>query len=95
MWSLTNVPPASAKEIEMRAIVEGQNIKIVRAKKHAAENDWVRMVDFFVGDHMLAKPDDLRQMIGDNIIAAILRARDAGYAQAKAEIRSALGIEQR
>lgn len=94
MWDLTNVPPASAKEIELRVIVEGPEIKIVRAKKHAAENDWVRMGYVFVGDHMLAKPDDLRKMIGDNIVAAILRARDAGYAQAKAEIRAALGIDR-
>lgn len=95
MWSLVNVPPACAKEIKIRAIVEDETIKIVRAKKSATENDWLGMGDFFVGDHMLARPDDLRQMIGRELVSAIIMARDAGYAQAQAEIRDALGIKQR
>lgn len=95
MHRLTNVPTKDQdREIEIRVVVDGSNIKIVRAKRDAAKDDWAGMTEVYVGDHMLSRPDDLRRMIGDAVASAIRLGRDAGYNQAKREIRNALGIER-
>lgn len=60
IFQLTNVP-TEASGLEIRGIVEGENISIVQAKPRAGPNDYLRMTSTYVGDHMLAKPDDLRR----------------------------------
>ena len=91
MYRLTNVP-TEASGLEIKGVVDGEKIKVVCAKPHAAPNDWVMMTDTFVGDHMLAKPADLRRMYAEALATAIRMGRDAGYQQAKAEIRRVLGV---
>jgi hypothetical protein len=93
LYQLTNVPTA-ASGLEVKVIVNGENIDIVCAKPHAAPNDYLRMTSTFVGDHMLAQPAALREMYGRDLAMVISKARDAGYAQAKAEIRAALGVDK-
>ena len=94
MHSLTNVPTA-ASGLEIKGRVDGNDISVVCAKRHAPENDYLRMTSTFVGDHMLGKPDDLRQMYARDLATAIRMGRDAGYEQAKAEIRRVLGVDSR
>jgi hypothetical protein len=89
---LTNVPTAASK-LEIRAIVEGENIDIVCSERNS--ENYIRMTSTFVGDHMLAKPEDLRRMYADDLATAIRLARDAGYRQAKAELRTWLDIPVR
>jgi hypothetical protein len=92
MYQLTNVPTATSA-LEIKGIVNGENVKIVCAKRNAAPDDWVMMTDTYVGDHMLAAPAALRQMYANDLAMAIRMARDAGYEQAKAEIRQVLGVK--
>lgn len=94
MYQLTNVP-TEASGLEIRAIVDGENISVVCSKRNAAHNDYLRMTSTFVGDHMLSKPADLRGMYANDLATAIRLARDIGYQQAKAEIRDVLGIKPR
>jgi hypothetical protein len=89
--SLTNVPTAASK-VEIRTVVDGENVMIVSASKYAEPDDYLVMTSTFIGNHMMAKPDDLRRMYASDLAIAIALARDAGYHQAKAEIRDALGI---
>jgi hypothetical protein len=94
MYSLTNVPKKS-DDLEIKGIVDGENIRIVCAKRHAdANDDWLGMADSYLGDHMLTKPAALRKMYADDLVTAIRLARDAGYAQAQHDIRLALGISR-
>ena len=91
LYNLTNVP-TEASGLEIKEIINGENIKIVCAAKHAAPDDWLMMTSTYVGDHMFKMPDEMRKMYASDIISAIRMARRAGYNQAKAEIRAALGI---
>lgn len=52
------------------------------------------MTSIYVGDHMLTKPQALREMYGRDIAMAIRLARNAGYAQALADVRKVLGLNQ-
>lgn len=94
IYQLTNVPSA-ASGLEIKAVVDGEAIRIVCAKRYAAADDYVIMTTAFVGDHMLKMPDDLRRMYGDDLTTVIRFARDIGYAQAQADIQAALGIARR
>lgn len=93
LHSLTNVPSA-ASGLEIKPFVEGETIYIVCAPKNGKWRDGnsVSMTTTFVGDHMLEKPQALREMYAHDLALVISMARDAGYAQAQAEIRAALGI---
>jgi hypothetical protein len=93
LYQLTNVP-TKASDLEIKGIVNGENIKVVCAKRNAAPGDWLMMTDTHVGDHMLGKPEELRKMYADDLATAIRMGRDAGYEQAKAEIRAALGVSR-
>jgi hypothetical protein len=91
--SLTNVPSKDSN-MEIRGHVEGENIYIIAAVKGSKWRDGhsVSMTTDFIGDHMMQKPHDLRQMYADSLAAAIRLGREAGYAQAQADIRAALGV---
>lgn len=91
MYRLVNVPTETS-ELEINGIVDGETIRIVCQAKGSAPSDYIIMTDTYVGDHMFAKPADLRRMYANDLASAIRMARDAGYAQAQAEIRAALGI---
>lgn len=60
MHSLTNVPTA-ASGLEVKTVIDGQEIKIVCAERNADPNHWSVMTSVHVGDHMLQKPDALRE----------------------------------
>jgi hypothetical protein len=92
MHQLTNVP-TEASLCRIEASVNGETIEI-RCVEKRGDRPGIGMSSLYVGDHMLSKPEALRQMIGDAICLAIRAGRDAGYHQAKAEIRAALGIER-
>ena len=90
---LTNIPPKSSK-LEIRPVVDGQNILIVCAERNAAPGDHLVMTSTYVGDHMMEKPELLREMYGHDLAAVIRFARDIGYRQAQADMRAALGLEK-
>lgn len=93
LYRLTNIPK-SGNGMEIRGIVRDENIIIAAARRDAAPNDYAIMGTTMVGDHMLARGDDLRRMVAADLVAAISAARDAGYEQARADIRYALGIRE-
>lgn len=95
MYSLVNVPMASAKDVEIRPRVDGDQVMLVCAKVDAPENDWVRMADTYIGDHLFSQPQALREKIAQEMAYLVRAARDAGYAHAQYEIRRALGLTQR
>jgi hypothetical protein len=95
MYNLVNVPAASEKEIEIQPRVDGQNVMLVRIRKGAPPNQWVRMADTYIGDNLLSRPQALREKIAWEMAYLVQAARDAGYAQAQYEIRQALGIPHR
>lgn len=89
MHSLTNVP-TKASGLEIRGIADGEQIDVVCMSDNG--RDWSRMTTAYLGDHMLAKPAELRRMYANDLATAIRMGRDAGYEQAKAEIRAVLGV---
>lgn len=96
MYRLTNVPRGK----DPNAIVgevSGATINIInRSLETKAQqmdrSGWV-MTDFSIGDHLMEKPELLRQMVADTVATAIRMARDVGYKQALADVRAALGVE--
>lgn len=98
MYSVVNIPHASNKRAELTASVESDHakIRVVDPKGEPPYNS-CGVCDLFIGDHMFEpeKRDDLRLMVARAIVTAIEKGRDAGYAMAQADIRSALGIPHR
>jgi hypothetical protein len=95
MYSLTNIPHHKARaEVDSR--VEGESVRLVAYDRQAPEGfQDLTMDTMFIGDHMLSKPQALREMVGRALVHAVIRARDVGYRQAQADIRDALGITGR
>lgn len=96
MHSLVNVPTAKSG-LEIQGYVAEQTVYIICAERGATFRDGrsVAMTDVFIGDHLLHDPNALREMIARDLATAIRLARDAGYAQAKAELRGWLEIASR
>jgi hypothetical protein len=92
IFSVVNVPTAASK-LEMRPIIDGENISIVCSEP--GSNDYVAITSTFVGNHMFSRPEDLRRMYANDLIAVIRMARDIGYHQAKADIRAVLEVPAR
>ena len=90
LYSITNMPTALSG-LEISGSADGELITIW-AEDENGKGKW-RMTDTYIGDHMLTKPAELRQMIAQEIAAAITKARDIGYQQALAQIRSTLGVK--
>lgn len=95
MYRIVNVPHASNKRAELQTSVEGQTV-YVRVVDPQGESPYNSsgVCDMFIGDHMFEpdKRESLRRMVGQAIITAIENAREVGYRQAQADIRSALGV---
>lgn len=91
MYNLTNVPTA-ASGVPINGEVDGETVRIV-CGKDAYGAGGTMMTSTTVGDHMLKNPDALRKMYANDLATAIRLGRDAGYAQAKAEIRRVLGVK--
>jgi hypothetical protein len=85
---LVNVPTRDSKT-EIFPAVKYCTIEI---RAGSAEHS-LRMGDCYLSEHLIARPDDLRLWVGRTIAAAIIQAREAGYRQALASVRSAIGIE--
>ena len=94
MHRLVNVPHKNSKS-EIRAVVEGNQITIIAADPGSTWRDGhsVMMTDEYIGDHMLAKPQELRELVGRSLAIAIEMARDIGYAQAMADVRGLIGAK--
>lgn len=90
MYQLTNVPTAVSRN-QIKARVDGSDISI-RCVEEAGTMG-VSMTSIHIGDHMLTKPEALREMVGKEICDAIRLARDAGYRQGIAAIRRVLELE--
>lgn len=96
MYRLVNVPHKDSK-IEIRGEVEGEAIFIIAA---AADSVWrdgraCLIADTYIDAHLLAKPDQLRKKVAEDLALAIRMARDAGYAHAMADIRRLIGAKDR
>lgn len=96
IYSLTNAPHRKHDKLHIVGVVKGENIHIIcttnQNLKEWPDGHSVSMTSTFVGDHMLSKPEALRQMYANDLATVIRLARDAGYEQARAEIREVLGI---
>lgn len=96
MFRLVNVPTQKSS-LEIKGVVEGQEILVIAAEPNTKVECWRGhasiMTDEFVGDHMLDKPEALRQMFANSLATAIRMARDAGYAQAMADVRNLIGAK--
>lgn len=90
MHSLTNVP-TKASGLWIRGIVDGEQVSVV-CMGGRTPTSWSGMSSSYVGDHMLAKPEALRQMYANDLATAVRMGRDAGYAQAQEDMRRAMGI---
>lgn len=97
LYNLTNVPRASAKNLHIGWAVKGEMVHILctvnQNTKEWPDGQGVSMTSVLVGDHMFSNPEALRQMYASDLVTAIQLARDAGYEQARAEIREALGVK--
>jgi hypothetical protein len=95
MNSIVNIPHASNARAVLTASVEHDHAKVtvVDPKMEMPYNS-CGVCDLYIGDHMLEPPmrDGLRKMVADALVTAIAKGRDAGYVQAQADIRKALGI---
>ena len=94
MHSLANVPTKTSG-LHICTQVDGPAIHILRSLEPTAkwgDGKSILMTSLHVGDHMMQKPNDLREMYGRDIAMAIRLGRDAGYAQAQADIKAALGL---
>ena len=89
-YSFTNIPAKADKDVEIVGSVNGQNVSVHIVDKQGGH--W-GISSSYVGDHMLERPEALRQMIADSVANAIRAGREAGYAQAQRDIRLALGIK--
>lgn len=94
---MTNVPVLDDKytiSIEVDSI---GNVTLWQAKADDPENrdHWWRIADMYVGDHMFEsdKRDALRKMYGRDVVTALNRGIQLGYAKAQADIRRALGVK--
>lgn len=96
MYRLVNVPEKNSK-VEIRGEVEGETIYIVAAQPGAKWRDGraAMMASTEIGDHLLAQPEVLRRRVADDLAFAIREARDAGYAQAMADVRQLIGAKAR
>lgn len=94
MYRLVNVPSAKAS-LSIEGRVNGMSAEVVCVDPKAeAPFNRTGMADLYIGDHMLAKPNDLRKMVADALAFAVRAGRDAGYSQAQADIRQALGVNR-
>lgn len=95
IYQLTNVP-TDASGLGIACFVDGENLNIVCVEKvtpgFSRPAGSSLITSTFVGDHMLAKPEALRKMYGDDICTAIRLARDIGYNQALRAVRQVLRI---
>lgn len=95
MYSVVNIPHASNKRAELTAFAEDGHAK-VKVVDPGIEPPYnaCGVCDMFIGDHMFEpdKRDDLRMMVARALVTAIEKGRDAGYRQAQADIRNALGV---
>lgn len=98
MYRIVNIPHANNKRAELIASVDQGHAKVtVVDSQGTPPYNSCGVCDLYIGDHMFEpeKRDDLRMMVGRALVLAIEKGRDAGYAQAQADIRGALGIDRR
>lgn len=95
MYRLVNVPSKDSKA-EIRGEVEGETVYVVAAEPNGKwrEGGALLMAETYLGDHLLGKPDLLRKKVSDDLATAVRLGRDAGYAQALADVRSLLRVNQ-
>lgn len=95
MYSVVNIPRAGNKRAELTAFVENEHakVKVVDPKVEPPYNT-CGVCDLFIGDHMFEPDmrDRLRMMVGQALVTAIEKGRDAGYRQAQLDIQAALGV---
>lgn len=95
MYSVVNIPHADNKRAELTASVDSGHAKVtVVDPKIEPPYNFCGVCDLYIGEHMFEpdKRDDLRMMVARALVTAIEKGRDAGYSQAQANIRAALGI---
>jgi hypothetical protein len=95
LYRMTNVPVKDDR-LSIRVEVKDEHVILWQVRANDPENDeyaW-RIAEVFIGDHMFApeKRDMLRDKIGNDIVTALNRGIELGYAKAQADIRQALGI---
>jgi hypothetical protein len=95
MHSIVNIPHANNKRAQLTASVDNDYAKVtVVDPEGQPPYNSCGVCDLYIGDHMFEddKRDALRMIVAQAIVFAIERGRGAGYSQARADIRAALGI---
>lgn len=96
MHRIVNIPHADNTRARLTASVENETayVKVIDPNEVSPINA-TGVCEMFIGEHMFEpdKRDCLRMMVAKAIVFAIQRGRDAGYSQAQADIRGALGVK--
>lgn len=84
---LVNVP-TSKSGLEIKAVIEGEHVFIIAAEKDSTWRDGhsVLITDTYINNGVLT--ERMRQLYADDLARAIQMARDAGYRQAREELRA-------
>jgi hypothetical protein len=94
MYNIVNIPHHKDRR-QIGCRVDGETVRLVAVDRTAPEGfQELGMDTMYVGDHMLTKPEGLREMIGLALVHAVIRGREVGYRQAQADIREALGVKR-
>lgn len=95
IYGLVNVPSKKSGN-EIHGHVEGESIYVICSEKGTTgwrNRSSVSIASGQIGDHMLGKPEALRKTVAEGLANAVRLGRDAGYAQAMADIRHLIGVK--
>lgn len=96
LYQMTNVPVLDDKRTIFVETTElGLTLWNASASDPSNRNNWWRISDVYVGDHMFEgeKREWLKKQYGDDVAFAVRRGIELGYAKAQADIRKALGVK--
>ena len=96
LYQMTNVPVMD-DDLTISIETIGDNVTLWQAKASEPNNrnHWWRIADIYVGDHLFEpdKQELLRKMYGQDVVFALNRGIQLGYAKAQSDIRKALGVK--
>lgn len=95
MHSIVNIPHADNKRAVLTATTDRDHAKVMVVDPEVeSPYNACGVCALYIGEHMFDtdKHDTLRLMVANAIRFAIEKGREAGYAQAQADIRRALDI---
>jgi hypothetical protein len=96
LYRMTNVPVLDDKRTIFVETTDA-GVKLWSAKASEPDNrtHWWLISDVYIGEHMFEgeKREWLKKQYGDDVVFALNRGIELGYAKAQADIRQALGVK--